>query len=585
MALCKIRKLHGLIGLLATISALPVACGDKFEGCEASRTCPPPNDAGEGGENGNTGGTSPSGGNTSGGTESGGTSGSSGSSGSGGLAGSDDGGAGAGGGSGDTDPPTVVSFTPSDGDTEIERDVTVTIVMSEAIDASTVTSTSVMLEGPNGIVPGVLHVEGNTLSFAPDAPLILLGSYTITLSDAITDQAGNTLVNAQDAQFRVRDGKMSEIAYPFGNTTSRLVTRLQSNAFGDVVVGMDQRPGLTNVHASTYVAEDQRWTPVTSLPGAHGYALSVALDASGRAAVAWGTPTTSFGWSRLTDDAQWIPAGALPFYPYMSATASGRTFALALGMPEVGVQSQTLDLSDGTVGSDLMPLAGLGSCADPVAAKERVALICIRSMSNETELVALWNIGSTWGPPERIASGVDFPSFRADSDEQGNLVVVWREADEIRSRVYENASGDWTPNQLLATTSTIATIRELDITAGHAMVGVDSLEPAEGIWAMVYEPGSGWLETSKVRLDDPGTSGYNVAVSIDAFGNGLAVWHSELRHRRYRANEGWQPVDDLGTNVEEYFIFADGAPDGSVLVVANDVATNPNGIPVAVRFE
>ncbi|HEX6276729.1 MAG TPA: Ig-like domain-containing protein [Polyangiaceae bacterium] len=584
MALCKIRKLHGLLGLLATMSALPVACGDKFEGCEASRTCPPPNDAGEGGENGNTGGTSPSGGNTSGGTESGGTSGSSGTSGSGGLAGSDDGGAGAGGGSGDTEPPTVVSFTPSDGDSEIERDVTLTIVMSEAIDPSTVTSTSVMLEGPNGRVPGFVHVEGNTISFAPDAPLILLATYTVTLSDAIADQAGNTLVKTQDARFGVRDGKMSELTYPFGSTTSRLATRLQSNAFGDAVVGMDLRPGLTNVHASTYVAEDQRWTPATSLPGAHGYTLSVALDASGRAAVAWGTTTTSFGWSRLTDDSQWVPAGALPFWPSMAATSSGRTFALT--SDTMGLQSQTLDLSDGTVGSvDLVPFADLGSCADPVAARERVALICTRSLSSEQELIALWNIGSTWGPPERIASGVDFPSFRAGSDEQGNIVVVWREADEIRSRSYEYASGDWTPNQLLATTSTIADVRELDITAGHAIVGVNSFEPTEGLWVMVYEPGSGWLETSKVRLDDPGTNGYNITVSIDASGNGLAVWHSELRHRRYRANEGWQPVDNLGTNVEEYFLFAAGAPDGSVLVVANDLSQNPNGVPLAVRFE
>jgi hypothetical protein len=589
MALRNYHKLHGFIGLLTTISVLPLACGDKFEGCEASRTCPQPSSAGEGGEDGTTGGTFGSGGSTDGGTEAGGSSGSSGSggsSGSSGSAGSDDGSAGAGGGSGDTEPPTIVSFTPGDGDTDVERDTTLTIEMSEAIDPSTVTNTSVSIEGPNGEVPGLLRVEENAISFAPETSLILLGDYTITVSDAVADLAGNTLAESLSAEFRVRDGRMGDVAYPFGSTTARLATYLRSNAVGDAVVGMDLRPGLANVHASTYVAADQQWTPATALPGAHGYAQGVAIDASGRAAVAWGTTNTSFGWSRLTDDNQWVPVGALPFYPFMTATHSGRTFAI---WPEVTgevLESHVLNLSDGAVGSvELVPFAGLGLCADPVAARERVAMICTRFVSNEQELVVIWNIGSTWGTPELLASAPDFPSIRANSDEQGNIVVVWREADEIRSRIYDYASGDWTPNQLLSTTSTIANIRELDVTAGHAIVGVNSFEATEGLWAMVYEPGSGWLEASKVRLDDPGPVGYNVAVSIDRFGNGLAVWNSELRHRRYRANGGWQPRANLGTSVEEFFLYLAGAPDGSVLVVANDLSQNPNGVPMAVHFE
>ena len=40
MALGNVPKLHGLVGILAAVCALPVGCGDEFEGCEASRTCP-----------------------------------------------------------------------------------------------------------------------------------------------------------------------------------------------------------------------------------------------------------------------------------------------------------------------------------------------------------------------------------------------------------------------------------------------------------------------------------------------------------------------------------------------------------------
>jgi len=105
----------GLIGMIATFAVLPLACGSGFHGCKASRTCEPESQGGAGGENGETGGSSGTAGNVSGGSTAGGSSG------AGGMAGDDDGGSG---GSGDdSEPPTVVSITPDDGDVDIERDV------------------------------------------------------------------------------------------------------------------------------------------------------------------------------------------------------------------------------------------------------------------------------------------------------------------------------------------------------------------------------------------------------------------------------------------------------------------------------
>jgi hypothetical protein len=63
------------------------------------------------------------------------------------------------------------------------------------------------------------------------------------------------------------------------------------------------------------------------------------------------------------------------------------------------------------------------------------------------------------------------------------------------------------------------------------------------------------------------------------------VWQSELKFRRYVAGVGWQAPDSLDANVNKYNVFAAGAPDGSVLVVANDLEENPDGAPIAVRFE
>jgi hypothetical protein len=113
---------------------------------------------------------------------------------------------------------------------------------------------------------------------------------------------------------------------------------------------------------------------------------------------------------------------------------------------------------------------------------------------------------------------------------------------------------------------------------------VNSFNDTEGTWAAFYEPGIGWISDSVVRLDGPGI-GYPVGVSVDSAGNALAVWGPSLKFRRYVAGVGWLAASSLAANVDEAYVFAAGAADGSVLVVAHDLSQNANGIPMAVRFE
>ena len=50
----------------------------------------------------------------------------------------------------DTEPPTIVSFAPADGDEEVERDIAITATFSEPIDERSVTTTSFVLDGAWG---------------------------------------------------------------------------------------------------------------------------------------------------------------------------------------------------------------------------------------------------------------------------------------------------------------------------------------------------------------------------------------------------------------------------------------------------
>ena len=63
------------------------------------------------------------------------------------------------------------------------------------------------------------------------------------------------------------------------------------------------------------------------------------------------------------------------------------------------------------------------------------------------------------------------------------------------------------------------------------------------------------------------------------------MWGPELRYRRYVAGVGWQAASALDANVDADSVSSAAAPDGSVLVLATDLEANPNGAPMAVRFE
>src|SRR5688572_18605416 len=232
-----LHKRHALFGILAAAIAIPTGCmSDQFEGCEASRTCPPSKggEAGVGGD-GESGDT-----NTGGGSGDSNTGGSS-DTGHGGSAGSS-GDAGGEGGSGGADddgaPPTIVSFAPADGDVDVERDITVTVTFSEPIDERSVTETSVALSGPDGEVSGTLSVDGDVISFVPERKLNLLGTYVLGIDETIADLEGNTLGESASAEFRVRDGRWSEPEYPFGRAESQAAGYFQRHARGDIVMSI-----------------------------------------------------------------------------------------------------------------------------------------------------------------------------------------------------------------------------------------------------------------------------------------------------------------------------------------------------------
>ncbi len=585
MVVRAVPKLHAFIVLAFAAATAPLGCSDAFEGCAASRTCPPSDDAGAGGESGT-------------GTETGGVSGSS--SGTSGAAGADDGGqsgtSGSGGSSApggeggrDIEPPTVEAFTPSDGSSNVERDIEVTAELSEPIDEATVTETSVTLTGPDGEVTGTLSVDENVISFVPDRPLYLLGTYTFALDDTIADREGNTLEQSASAEFRVRDGRWSAITTPFG-TTGRYMSGFARNGNGDVLIGGTQ-PAIRSgtMWAAIFAADERRWLPVDTMsPGQDVNAAGMSLDDDRRAVFAWYGQANRYGWFRFTESEGWTDAGALPNYPFVAVSSEGK--ATAVWTDEMVISERTLDLSTGSL-DPVKPVDSAGYLSPQVVASlDRMAVFTARIDGSGYEISVAWqNAAGGWNAREPVATAPVVSQWRVRSDEQGNIVLLWVDfdetGDEMWSRVYERESAEWTRPQLVMPAPPYSGFGRPVMSSGNIAV---TIYGGDMMWTgACYEKGSGWVQSSFVELDGLGDPGIYVELGIDIDRRGNVLTVGQTGYRRYVPGEGWQPIVQHGLDfdgIREVWLAA--APDGSKVAVTYALtANNENIIPLSVLFE
>jgi len=94
----------------------------------------------------------------------------------------------------DTTAPTVTSVDPTDGATGVAVNTNVVVTFSEPVDSATVDSTTFTVSN-GGAVAGIITVAGDGLSatFDPDADLANSTTYTVDVTNGVTDTSGNAL--------------------------------------------------------------------------------------------------------------------------------------------------------------------------------------------------------------------------------------------------------------------------------------------------------------------------------------------------------------------------------------------------------
>ncbi len=99
----------------------------------------------------------------------------------------------------DNTPPTVTSVSPVNGATGISTGANIIANFSEAVNASTVTTTTFQLrDAGNNLIPATVSTSGNQIILDPTSSLSVSSAYTVTITggaSGVKDLAGNALAS------------------------------------------------------------------------------------------------------------------------------------------------------------------------------------------------------------------------------------------------------------------------------------------------------------------------------------------------------------------------------------------------------
>jgi O-glycosyl hydrolase len=141
--------------------------------------------------------------------------------------------------------PTVTAFTPSNGSTNVVVNTTVTAVFSEAMNTSTINSSTFTLTGPSGAVAGTIAFSAtnvvspavDTATLTPSAPLTPSTAYTLTVTTGVLAATGGAIANVNSTSFTTAATSAPTVTAetPASGTTSVAVNSLVTATFSEAM--------------------------------------------------------------------------------------------------------------------------------------------------------------------------------------------------------------------------------------------------------------------------------------------------------------------------------------------------------------
>ena len=420
----------------------------------------------------------------------------------------------------DTTAPTAI-VSPTDGATNIEKNITLTASFNEDMIASTIEATSFSLSDGSSSIAGTTSFDASTniASFTPSSNLRVLQTYTANLKSSITDLSGNALA-ALDWDFTTRDGLWhSATLIENDNTGSAFGPKIAFDVSGNALAVWQQADSTRdNIWANRYTVGT-------------GWGVAVLIE---------------------TDDTR----SAL--IPQIAIDDNGN--AIAVWFQSDGIRDNiwanhyTADIGWDT--AEMIETDNTGSATSPqIAFDSNGNALAVWNQYDGTKVSAWANryiTGTGWGNAELIETNnignVIAPQIAVDTD--GNAMAVWMQYDSTRTNIWANrytADTGWGTATLIETdNSGNANKPQITIdTNGNAMaVWFQSDGTRDNIWANRYTVGTGWDTATLIETDNSGNAN-NPQITIDTNGNAMAVWsqsdgiRDNIWVNRYTAGTGW----------------------------------------------
>jgi len=498
-------------------------------------------------------------------------------------------------------PPEVLEVSPEDAAEEVEPTGSVALRFSEGLDEATVTSDNVQILDGTEPVDGELAYSGVVSTFTPARRLSLLATYDVSVSDAVTDGAGQGLKEPFTSTFTVRDGAWSSPRSIFTDTTIDSGRQdVASDAQGNMLFAWTTRYDEEHYTEVLYA----RWYNIASGLRAEVKLdecvdscenVRVAVSSEGDAIVAWATNANlvrarrfvSGAWER---EAQTLWTTASNDTPIPSVAIGGgqavvawahhqitpsNYYLIEMSATAVGAAWPTIPTSNYSVGYSAPNYESLGGVAAAVDAAGSALVVFTHNSSNATTnspkgvYYARKSSREDWEYPVKIASSSAFASDPVIASDGDGAMAIWI---ATLGSDYSVVASRYTKTKQFVTPTAIS---DPDL-KGYIYLGRDYALASSGsaffaTWAQAvgnstntyathFDIASGrWDALPALVSDGVARSGNNRAIGVDAHGNALLTFDQEgdttsqiVAARFVAARDEWSDAKPLTTDGNDY---------------------------------
>jgi hypothetical protein len=472
---------------------------------------------------------------------------------------------------------TIDSRVPAAAATGVALDTAITIRFSAAVDARTVTATTVTLVDDAGVpVPAAVSSQGDDVVLQPGAPLRVLRSYTVKVA-GVADEDGQRLAPDATWAFMTRDRIWSpSVEVSHGQGTDAREPRLAVHRLGYAFAAWHERdtsfPVRYGVWTSLYTPAGG-WSVPLALSAtdlADASAVSLSLGGTDDALIVWNQegadPGAQVVARRYRGQAGWAPADVL-----RSALAPNVVPQVSVSAAEDGAAFALWSESTGVFARRLPPYGDHWEEPAQVSPSGPVRETQVR-VDASGDAVAVWVLQDRVVSRRRRAdeewrdaagavhdSGVAQYQPRVALDGAGNATAVWLQIVDDRGRIMvadQSPDGTWTtPVRVDDDAGTGSTAPRLAVAAGGAALVVWNQYEAghSNLWGRYRDAGGTWGPPSAIEGDLEWESA-PASLAFDPEGRALVVWTqasgmlSRLWSRRFVPGAGWQPATEVAPN-------------------------------------